>query len=628
MSKKTLSDRQKYRSGWWWVPTLYYAEGIPYIIVMMVSVAMYKMLGVSNAKFAFWTSILYLPWSIKPLWSPIVEMLSYKRNWITVTQFLLGALFLGIAFTVQLPWFFPITILIFWFMAFSSATHDIAADGFYMLGLTEKKQAFFVGIRSTFYRFAMMTGQGLLLILVGFIETGTGLPPVEVPVKVIPRTQVESQIDIRDLNLKQREGELHLVCQPDSLQIPIKHIGPAAADSIITWAKNWNIRHEHIQPKTSKKEQQEASLKAPAANGLNWLERFIMTRFGEEIEEKKLAGNLGLIYIRLSRPPQEREGVGVNFGRIEGDKSILLAHGEHFAFNAENWNKPAIAVIQLHPNLEKQTRAIFEARAGNTELAWSMIYLGLGILFIVFAIYHRMILPHPPSDQPKQNKPGKNFLQEFARTFKLFFKKNDIGIYVAFLLLYRFSESQLVKLAQPFMLDAQENGGLALTAGEVGFAYGTIGIIMLIIGGVSGGILASRHGLKKWLFGMALAINLPNAVYIFMAYTQPDNFITIIACVGLEQLGYGFGFTAYMLFMIYVAQGEYKTAHFAITTAFMALGMMIPGMWTGWLQELIGYKHFFIWVLICIIPIFTILPLVYRKVDPTFGIKEQEKSVT
>ncbi len=170
---------------------------------------------------------------------------------------------------------------------------------------------------------------------------------------------------------------------------------------------------------------------------------------------------------------------------------------------------------------------------------------------------------------------------------------------IAFLLLYRFAESQLVKLASPFLLDAQEAGGLALSTSQVGLVYGTIGVIALIIGGLSGGFLASRHGLKAWLWPMALSINLPDLVYVYLAYVQPENFSVICTCVAIEQLGYGFGFTAYMLFMIYISEGEFKTSHYAISTAFMALGMMIPGLISGYIQTILGYQHFFVYIIAC-----------------------------
>ena len=221
-------------------------------------------------------------------------------------------------------------------------------------------------------------------------------------------------------------------------------------------------------------------------------------------------------------------------------------------------------------------------------------------------------------------KKSSNFIKEFVNTFILFFKKDNIGVILGFLLLYRMAEAQLVKLAAPFLLDTQEMGGLALTTGEVGFVYGTVGLLFLTIGGLLGGYVASKQGLKFWLWYMIIAINLPDAVYVYLAYTLPDNFLIINICIAIEQFGYGFGFTAYMLYMIYVSEGDHKTAHFAITTAFMALGMMIPGMFSGWLQEIIGYRHFFIWVMIATIPGFLILPFI--PLDKDFGKKPEENS--
>jgi PAT family beta-lactamase induction signal transducer AmpG len=206
----------------------------------------------------------------------------------------------------------------------------------------------------------------------------------------------------------------------------------------------------------------------------------------------------------------------------------------------------------------------------------------------------------------------------------LFFKKKHIGLIIAFLLVYRLGESQLVKLAAPFLLDIKESGGLGLTTGEVGIVYGTVGIISLTLGGLLGGFLAARNGLKHWLWWMLIAINLPNLVYVYLSYTMPDSFILINLCVAVEQFGYGFGFTAYMLYMIYVSDGDHKTAHFAITTAFMALGMMIPGMVSGWLQELIGYQHFFIWVVIATIPAFIITKMI--PLDTGFGKKTENNT--
>jgi MFS transporter, PAT family, beta-lactamase induction signal transducer AmpG len=419
-----------FRNAWLWVPSLYFAEGIPYVVVNMVSVIMYKRLDISNAEIALYTSWLYLPWVIKPLWSPIVDVLRTKRFWIITMQLIIGAGLAGVALTLPGDNFFRYTLAFLWLLAFSSATHDIAADGFYMLGLPKHEQAFFVGIRSTFYRVATITGQGLLVILAGQIETTTG----------------------------------------------------------------------------------------------------------------------------------------------------------------------------------------------DIPYAWSVTFFVLTGLFLFFFVYHHFILPYPKIDKPVIDTASiKGMLDEFLKTFSLFFKRKSIGIILGFILLYRLGEAQLVKLAAPFLLDPVENGGLGLSTSEIGFVYGTVGIISLTLGGIIGGIVASKKGLKFWLWWMVAAINIPNVVYVFLSYSQTQNFLIINAMVAIEQFGYGFGFTAFMLYLIYIADGDHKTSHYAIATGFMALGMMIPGMFSGWIQELIGYRMFFIWVCIATIPGFIITKFI--PLDPLFGKK-------
>lgn len=393
------------KNPWSWIPTLYFAEGLPYVLVMTVSVIMYKNLGISNAEIAFYTSWLYLPWVIKPFWSPFVDLLKTKRWWITSMQLLIGAGLAGIAFFLPTTFFFQATLAVFWLMAFSSATHDIAADGFYMLALNESEQSLFVGIRNIFYRIATITGQGLLIVLAGMLEKWTG----------------------------------------------------------------------------------------------------------------------------------------------------------------------------------------------NIPYAWSLVFFVCAGLFIAIGLYHSYQLPKPTTDKGAS-------LGSLGNLFKTFFQKKGIVLSLAFILLYRLGEAQLAKLASPFLLDKPEMGGLNLSTEQVGIIYGTIGVIALLIGGIVGGIVASKHGLKKWLWYMVAAMNVPNLVYVYLAFVQPENFWIISSCVAIEQLGYGFGFTAFMLYLIYVAQGPYQTAHYAICTGFMALGMMLPGMIAGWLQEMMGYDWFFIWVCLCTIP--------------------------
>lgn len=418
-------------SRWTWLPSLYFAEGLPFVAVMTVSVIMYKRLDISNTEIAFYTSWLYLPWVIKPLWSPIVDILKTRRFWIVAMQLLVGAGFAAIALCIEADNFFRYSLAALWLVAFSSATHDIAADGFYILSLTDHEQAWFVGIRNTFYRLAMITGQGLLVMVAGFLENETN----------------------------------------------------------------------------------------------------------------------------------------------------------------------------------------------DVQLSWSIVFYLLAGVYIVLFAWHRRVLPRPESDIVGEVESFRVLLAKFLETFVAFFKKQHIGKVIAFLLLYRVAEAQLTKLAPPFLLDERSLGGLGLTTADVGFAYGTIGALMLTLGGLLGGFLASRHGLKYWLWWMVAAINLPDAVYVVLAYTQPESVLAVLVAVGIEQFGYGLGFAAYTLYMLYVSRGAHSTAHFAICTGFMALGMMLPGMVSGWLQEILGYQNFFVWVLAATIPSFLVVAMI--QLDADFG---REKS--
>jgi PAT family beta-lactamase induction signal transducer AmpG len=545
------------RSGWWWVPSLYYAEGIPYNIAMIVSVVMYKTMGISNTMIAFWTSILYLPWTIKPLWSPFVDVISTKRKWIIWTQFLLAIAFFAVGLTINLSFFFTITLLILWFVAFSSATHDIAADGFYMLALTEHKQAWFVGIRSTFYRFATITAMGLIVMLAGYIESNTGLEPAKIEVQTIADEKIPQNENDSKYSPPEISNKPNIIISPDRVQIPLYEDTLSKKDSIE-------------------------------------------------------------ILIKLSAPPQPDEEIVVNFGRKSGSKDISLASTGRLSFTEKNWDQPVKKIITIDPRLKEPVSAIFEATAGNTPFSWAVSFSLLGFMLLGFSFYHKYILPHPTDTNTEEIK---DIFSSYVDVFRSFFKKKGIIAGIFFLLLYRLAESQLVKLASPFLLDSQEVGGLALTTAEVGFVYGTVGIACLLLGGLTGGFVAAANGLKKWIWWMAIGINLPDIVYVYLSYVQPDNFLLINLSVGIEQFGYGFGFTGYMLYMIYLSEGRYKTSHFAITTAFMAIGMMIPGMVSGYIQEWLGYQHFFVWVVIATIPSFIILKFIH--LDPEFGKKEK-----
>ncbi|MEH2014030.1 MFS transporter [Nostoc sp.] len=410
-------------SPWTFIPTLYFTSGIPYVIINTVSVIFYKKLGIDNTQITLWTSFLYLPWVIKMFWGPIVDIYSTKRKWILYTQFAMFCCLGLIAFSLQLPNFFFISLATLTIGAFISATYDIATDGFYLLALSPEQQAFFVGIRSLFYRLAVIFGSGILVVLAGQLEVS--------------------------LN-----------------NIPL----------------SWTI--------------------------------------------------------------------AIGFSAL--------------------------------------------------------------ILAIVF-IFHRLILPSPESDNWQQIQARENI--PFWSIISSYFAQEKIIAILAFILLYRFGEAMLVKIASLFLLDKLEVGGLGLSTSDVGLVYGTFGVISLILGGIFGGLLISKYGLKKCLLPMALALNLPDVFYVYMAYTKP-SLTLVYPLVSLEQFGYGFGFTAFSVYLMYICQGEYKTSHFAISTGIMALGMMLPGLISGYLQKAFGYPLFFILVCLLTIPGMIALFFIPLKSEP------------
>ncbi len=396
------------KNPWWYIPTLYYAEGLPYVIINSVSVIMYKKMGIDNTQIALWTSLLNLPWVIKMLWGPFVDIYSTKRNWIIATQIAMMICLGTAAFSLQLPNFFFISLGIFTIGALISATHDIAADGFYMLALNPEQQALYAGIRSVFYRIAVIFGTGILVIFAGLME-------------------------------------------------------------------------ENI---------------------------------------------------------------------------------------------------------------------GNISLSWSITLAVSAVIFAGLFVYHRLILPRPKSDKPGNNEPNKI---PFIDIITSYFNQPKILAILAFILFYRFGEAMLLKLVSPFLLDSRAKGGLGLTTTEVGLVYGTVGAISLIIGGIVGGAIVAKYGLKKTIFPLALSLNLPDLFYVYMAYKQPPIYL-VYPLVSLEQFGYGLGFTSFMIYLMYISKGEYKTSHYAISTGIMALGVMVPGMVSGKLQELVSYPLFFVIVCLLTIP--------------------------
>ena len=438
-------NKLKNISPWVWVPTLYFAQGIPYFIVNNISVMMFAKMGVPNGQMALFTSLLYLPWAIKPFWSPFVDIIKTKRWWTIMMQIVMSAAF--VLLTLSKPHtepeliasgqtpisMFTITLLLFAITAFASATHDIAADGFYMLALTQKNQAAFVGIRSTFYRLSSIFGQGVLVYIAGLIETNTG----------------------------------------------------------------------------------------------------------------------------------------------------------------------------------------------NIPMSWQITLLVTAVLFCGVTLYHTFFIPRPEVEKKPEGEKSsaKAIMQEFGRTFVTYFTKPGLILAILFMLLYRLPEAFLIKMCTPFLVASREVGGLGLSTENVGLAYGTIGVLFLTIGGILGGLYASKVGLKKSLWWMAAGMTLPCLTFVYLAECLPTNIALISIAIAIEQFGYGFGFTAYMLYMIYFSEGEFKTSHYAICTAFMAFSMMIPGMFAGYLQEMMGYALFFWMVIACCVATVIITYFADRKIDPNYGLK-------
>jgi len=618
------------RSPWAWIPSLYFAQGIPYVVVMTMAVILYKRLGSSNTDIALYTSWLYLPWVIKPLWSPIVEMFGTKRRWVLTMQLLIGAALGCVALSLPGPAFFKVSLGFFWLLAFSSATNDIAADGFYMLALDKHQQAWFVGVRSTFYRLAMIAGQGLLIMLAGTIETHTGLTSLELQITARPGAAAVAFPDpAAAAPVAAQAGPLRLQASPTTLTLDTAPRTSGEVKDLLRRARQWNQAHGFTPaPESAAQPATSASATEPS-----WWHRTVAAPLTAALREHfgpsavssnraDAAGGVGAFLLTLSAAPDK--DVVVNVTRESGDKGVKLLEGERFTFARTNWSQPMLIVVQLDPKNAQPAEAVFRARAGNIPLAWAITFYTLAGLFLALFAYHRFALPRPVADMSAASRPRRNPLTEFFGTFGAFFRKPMILRSLAFLLCYRLAEAQAVKMVSLFLLDAREAGGLGLSTSAVGFVYGTVGVAALTCGGLLGGFVAARQGLKFWLPFMVCAIHLPNLVFLYLAYALPDNLAAITACIAVEQFGYGFGFAAYMIYMLYLAQGEHQTAHYAICTGFMALGMMLPGMMTGWIQETIGYQHFFVWIIICTIPGFLVTALI--RPDPEFGKKTPAKS--
>jgi PAT family beta-lactamase induction signal transducer AmpG len=458
---------------------------------------------------------------------------------------------------------------------------------------------------------------------------------VEIPLSARTVAPGLLNFDPRAIQVSAHDGALRLMAQPSEVTIAITNLSAEKATAVIDQARAWNQEHGFFEEVVVAKKEKGSwwSNGVTAPLGRAWQEHvtkplgdFLRRHFSREQKATTAsAGNVGVVYFTLSKEPPAEKNTVVSFAKKPhgfeylgfGAADFRVIQGERFVFHSGNWNTPFMAVVQLDPKRQTETAAVFKTRSGDIPLAWAITLWILGGMFLAFGIYHRFVLPRPAADRPVVS--GQNILVDFFATLGSFFKKPGIGVALAFILFYRFAEAQSVTMLTPFLLDTREAGGLGLTTSQVGLVYGTIGIIALTIGGLIGAFLAAKHGLKKMLPVMVCTIHLPNLAFLYLSFVQPENFAAIGASIAIEQFGYGFGFSAYMLFLLYFADGPNKTSHYAICTGFMALGMMLPRMWSGWLQEIVGYKHFFVWVMIATIPGFLVAFLI--KVDSQFGKK-------
>lgn len=616
------------RSPWAWIPTLYFAQGLPYVAVMTISVIMYKRLGMSNTDIAIYTGWLGLPWVIKPFWSPFVDLIKTKRWWTLSMQWIVAIALAGIAFTIPTAFYVQFTLAIFMIMGFASATHDIAADGFYMIALNEHEQSFYVGIRSTFYRVATVVGQGLLVILAGMIEMNTGLEPLEMNLMVDPDQAVSVASLPPSVKADTQAEARFIAVLPESVSVlsadsAINTDGTMMPLSqLISTINATNATNGFTNPV------EESAAATAKQQEFGPFRQWLKDTFGEDRPsgtEAPKGANIAVAAVKLAGELKEGEEKVLIVNFVDGDQSIRLAGDTRLVFNQANKDKIAYIAFIIDPKIKESVSASFRGTSGDIPMAWTMVFVVLSVFFFIVVIYHSWALPVPASDERAGETSAKGIVTGFVDAFKTFFTKFPFWqtfAAILFMLLYRFPEAQLTKIIQPFLLDPVDKGGLGLTTGEVGIVYGTVGIIGLTIGGIIGGIVAAKGGLKKWLLPMAWSMSLTCLTFIYLAYVQDHSLLTVNICVFIEQFGYGFGYTAYMLFLIYYSEGKFKTSHYAICTGFMALSMM-TGMIAGWIQETVGYRHFFVWTIICCIATIGVSMII--KVDPNFGKKVEDK---
>lgn len=265
---------------------------------------------------------------------------------------------------------------------------------------------------------------------------------------------------------------------------------------------------------------------------------------------------------------------------------------------------------------------VIQDRGSAALDSWSYTLVGCSAVMALVAVWDMIMLPRPSSDVAKRGQTAGDVLGGLADLFRSFVSRKGFLAALVFLLLFRLPESFSVKMLIPFLKDARELGGLNMTDVQVGIANGTIGTIALLAGGILGGLAGGRWGLRKCLVPMALSLALPCVVYLYLAVAQPTSVIPAYVCIAVDQFGYGFGFTAYTLYMLYISRGEFQTSHYAFCTVLMTFSMMLPGLVAGKIQMSIGYPAFFVMVMVCCLVTLSVTFMVRGSIDAEYGKKQ------
>jgi|GEM_PF-253023 len=648
-------DAGRRLNPWAFVPLLYFMQAIPVTIVQEVASVLYKDLGIANEPITRWTSLISLPWSLQLLLGPLVDLNGTKRRWILGGQALIAVGLIATAFSLRIPYAFEISLLILAATAVTSALCNIATDGFYLLSMPKGEQARFVGVQTTCYRLGRLFCTGLLVLFVGLLTrlpsvpvtapTGQYLafkkgnevtysrvaalevrqgflaskfgkiePEIAVPTGVYGmKVETDGRIMVRRVTGTEQIGPLVLATPPTDAR-PVEgepDVLRGAAPASTTPAAQLSVGSEvdGMNPVTA------WTVILAVAGGI-----YLLGHLGNRVVLPRPAAD------QLSDDPVPGEtqrnilrtvllvvlGVG-GFFTINAVLRLLLNFAgvpilRAVGVDPKGWILPAENKIQVGT-------LSYSAGAVGTELLQLAICGTL--VFVALAASRRLIRGTP-----------------MAEALTSFVRQPGFPAILAFILFYRFGEAMVVKMSPLFLKDSLDKGGLAVANEQLGIIKGLFGVVGIIIGGLLGGAVVSRFGLKRSFWGIAIFMHLPNFLYLLAAVQGAQLPLGVVEIPGLgpipmtlaaidflEQFGYGFGFAGYMVYLMWVAQrGNYKTTHYAIGTGMGALCIATAGAVSGVLYENFGYRGVFLWAIILAIP--GLLTLFFIPLDENHGKRE------